>query len=176
MKFNLNTFLNILIIILILGFVVRKLYLKPKQKAGEVSVDFTTTLKDGSPFTLSDLKGQYVLLSFWASWCGPCRKKNEEMVRLFDQFKYSVFTDGTSFKIVSVGLENSKEKWEKAIQKDRLFWYYHIYQENTFSGPVAQLYKVKEIPATYFINPEGKIIMVNPDIEEIHDYLSNKVK
>ena len=61
-------------------------------------------------------------------------------------------------------------------KRQRLFWYHHIYQENTFSGPVAQLYKVKEIPATYFINPEGKIIMVNPDVEEIHDYLSNKVK
>jgi thiol-disulfide isomerase/thioredoxin len=176
MKFNLNTILNILIVILIAGIVIRKIYLMPKQKAGETAKDFTATLIDNSPFTLSDLQGHYVILSFWGSWCGPCRKKNQELTGLYNNFKETMYTDGSTLKIVSVGLENSEEKWINAIRKDSLLWPHHIFQDNTFSGPIPLLYKVKEIPASYLINPEGMIIMVNPDIEEIHDYLSNKVK
>lgn len=176
MKFTLSKFLNILIIVLILGFIIKKIYLHPKQKSGDQAPEFTGLLINEDTFNLSDLQGSYVLLDFWASWCGPCRKQNPRLVSLFQSFENETFTNASSFKIVSIGLERDRVKWFTAIKQDGLKWPYHILEESSFNGPITSLYKVKEIPQKYLINPEGMIIMVNPSVAEIHDYLSNKVK
>jgi thiol-disulfide isomerase/thioredoxin len=176
MKFNFSGIVKILIIVLIIAWVVKKIYLSPRQNAGDIAPDFTTSLINNETFSLSELQGHYVLLDFWASWCGPCRKENPSLVELFHTYKDQSFKGASSFFIVSIGLERNKEKWLQAIRTDRLRWPYHIYQENDFDSPIAELYKVKEIPRKYLINPEGMIVLVNPTVQEIHDYLSNQTQ
>ncbi|MBC7884014.1 MAG: TlpA family protein disulfide reductase [Saprospiraceae bacterium] len=171
---KLNKFLNIILVLLVTGYVIYYVYRMPKYKSGEKAQDFTSNLISGDSFKLSELKGYYVLLNFWGSWCGPCRKENPELVMLYQSMKDKTFTTAGRFEIVSIGLESEKGKWERAVQIDGLAWKYQFVELDRFSGPIAKLYGVKELPAKYFISPEGMILMVNPKISEIHDYLDER--
>ena len=167
-----NKALNIILIILVAGYVIYFFYKQPKYKSGEKAKDFTATLLSGQTFKLSDLQGKYVMLDFWGSWCGPCRKENPELVSLYEEFKEKTFNTSGGFEMVSVAIETKKENWLRAVQYDGLSWKYQIGQFERFKSPIATLYGVKEIPTKYFISPEGNILMVNPTISEIKTYLS----
>lgn len=173
---HLNNGLNILLVILILGYVGYYFYKKPIYKSGELAKDFTATLINGEHFKLSDLHGRYVLLDFWGSWCGPCRRENPAIVSLYNTFEGKEFKSAGGFEIVSVGIETKSDSWEKAIQSDGLTWKYQIGELESFKSPIATLYGVKEIPTKYFISPEGRILMVNPKISEINSYLAENVE
>lgn len=161
-----SKFLNIALTVLILGLLVSWWYRRPKYNTDELAPDFTTTLLDGSSFSLSDLQGQYVLLDFWGSWCGPCRRENPRLVELYEEH------GDRSFSIVSVAIERHEASMRSAIQKDALNWKHHIPQLQRFDSPVPILYGVKEIPTTYLIDPEGKIIGVNLRTAEIDAILT----
>jgi len=163
-----------LIVILLLFMGGRYLYLKPKFTSGEKPDDFGRILASGQPFRLSDLRGRYVLLDFWGSWCGPCRKENPLLVSLYDELRDKSYGDALGFEIVSVALEKSETSWRKAIAKDSLKWPYHLMDEGHFTGPVARQFGVREIPSKYLLSPEGMVLMVNPDISEIKSYLLEK--
>jgi thiol-disulfide isomerase/thioredoxin len=172
---NLNIFnklLNVVLVLLVLGYVINYFYRLPKYESGEMSKDFSATLADGTAFKLSDIKGKYVLLDFWGSWCGPCRQENPSLVALYNKTQNKSYKNAGSFEIVSVAIETKEENWRKAILSDGLTWKYQIGEMDRFSSPIATLYGVKEIPTKYFISPEGRILMVNPKIEEISDFLS----
>lgn len=158
-----TTLVPLLAIALYLGG--RYFYFQPKFIQGEKAPAFSTTLKDGTSFSLSDLEGQYVLLDFWGSWCGPCRKQNPHWVALYDQMS------GKNFTIVSVGVEKDAARWASAIRQDGLSWKYHIFDElsNTrfFDGPLAKLYGVKQVPTSFLVNPKGVIIATDPQPEEV---------
>lgn len=166
-----NSALNILLIIIVLGYIANYFYRLPKFNEGEKVKDFQAELLNGNTFHLSDLKGNYVLLDFWGSWCGPCRKENPELVSLHKQLQPVTIENAGGFDIVSVAIETRKENWINAITKDGLDWTYHIGQFDRFDSPIAKLYGVREIPTKYLINPEGMIIMVNPSIEEVQSYI-----
>jgi thiol-disulfide isomerase/thioredoxin len=139
-------------------------YLKYKKKMvddnplakGKVAPDFEELKTDGkSKMKLSDLKGKVVLIDFWASWCGPCRKENPNVVKTFEKYKDAGFT------VMSVSLDSDKVKWLEAIQKDGLVWPNHVSDLGGWQSKVARLYGVGSIPLTILLDKEGKIIATN---------------
>jgi peroxiredoxin len=106
---------------------------------------------DGKMVKLSDLRGKYVLIDFWAAWCKPCRQENPNVVRLYNQYK------DKGFEVFGVSLDRTKEDWVKAIADDKLTWT-QVSDLKYFNSAAAELYQIQAIPATYMIDPDGKII------------------
>jgi peroxiredoxin len=123
------------------------------MKEGKMEApDFTLKTPEGKEIKLSMLKGQIVLIDFWASWCGPCRQESPNVVRLYNQYKADGFT------IFSVSLDENADKWKEAIKKDGLIWPNHGSDLQGWKTPLTQLYGFNSIPHTVLVNKEGKII------------------
>lgn len=150
-------------------FAGRWLYFKPKFDEGHMAPDFTAELMTGDTFSLAGLRGQYVLLDFWGSWCGPCRRENAVLVQLHERYRSEPFT------IVSIGIESSRDRWKRAIEHDQLSWKYHIVQLDNFKSPIARKYGVRELPTKYLIDPAGEIVAVNPGMVELDEFLSERL-
>lgn len=122
-----------------------------KTSVGAIAPDFTMNDPEGKPIQLSSLRGKIVLLDFWASWCGPCRQENPNVVKLYQ--KYS----SKGFEILGVSLDRNKDEWLKAIKADQLSWQ-HVSDLKYWDNAVARLYSVSQIPQSFLIDKEGKII------------------
>lgn len=141
----------------------------PRFNAGQQAPDFTATLTDGKPFQLSQLKGRVTLLHFWGSWCGPCRRENKHLAKIYHQYR------DRDFEIVSIGIDDREAAWKGAIEKDQLVWPYHTSTLDEFDNPVAQMYNVKQIPTTFLINRDGQIIGVNLSPDMLDKMLSEQL-
>lgn len=122
---------------------------------GEKAPDLVMNNPSGKELKLSSLKGKYVLLDFWASWCGPCRRENPNVVRIYNAYKDKGFT------IFSVSLDNDKDKWVAAIQQDKLAWPNHVCDFGGWESFAATLYQITSIPSTVLLDKEGTIIGLN---------------
>ena len=122
-----------------------------KLATGSIAPDFTLTTPEGKPLTLSSFRGKVVLLDFWASWCGPCRKENPNVVAMYKKFH------NKGFEIYSVSLDEDKNKWLNAIKADGLIWN-HASDLKSWDNKAAKLYGVDAIPFTLLLDKEGKII------------------
>ena len=118
---------------------------------GGEAPDFTMNDEAGNPKKLSDFRGQILLIDFWASWCGPCRKENPNVVKMYEKYK------DKGFEILSVSLDKDKDRWLGAIEKDNLTWS-HVSDLQGWKNEAAALYGVRSIPETVLLDSEGKII------------------
>jgi peroxiredoxin len=129
---------------------------------GKMAPDFKLPSPDGDSIALSDYRGKYVLVDFWASWCGPCRQENPNIVRMYNRFK------GKNFEILGVSLDKERAGWVKAIADDQLTWK-QVSDLKFWDSIVTGLYAIQSIPATLLVDPDGKIIARNlrgPELEE----------
>lgn len=132
---------------------------------GNPAPEISLQTPDGKTVTLSSLRGKYVLVDFWASWCGPCRQENPNVVKAYNAFK------GKNFTILGVSLDEDKDKWLKAIEKDKLTWP-HISDLKGWQSLAARDYNVNSIPANFLVDPAGNIIAANLRGEELTAKLS----
>ena len=121
---------------------------------GNVAPDFSGPTPDGKTLSLKQAMGKLTIIDFWASWCGPCRKENPSVVALYNEFHEK------GLNIIGVSLDKDGAKWKEAIAKDGLTWS-HVSNLQFWTDPIAVLYNIKSIPATYIIDDKGVIIATN---------------
>lgn len=142
---------------------------KGNEIIGQTAPEINLPSPSGKNISLSSLKGKYVLVDFWASWCGPCRAENPNVVEAYKKFKDKNFT------ILGVSLDNDKEKWMKAVADDNLTWN-HVSDLQGWESIAARTYNVQSIPTNFLINPEGKIIATNLRGAELEATLEQTLK
>jgi peroxiredoxin len=132
----------------------KKIDINAKTGVGQIAMEFTQNDVNEKPVSLSSLRGKFVLVDFWASWCGPCRQENPNVVKAYNQFKDKGFT------VLGISLDQKKEPWLKAIEKDQLTWT-HVSDLKYWQNEVAVQYGINSIPASLLLDPNGKIVGKN---------------
>lgn len=178
--------INLVLILAAFSMLAFSFFNSPKAEAQSGNVEGTSIgnkapeLKymspEGKEIALSDYKGKLVLIDFWASWCGPCRRENPTVVNAYNKYKDLKFKNGKGFEIYSVSLDQNKDAWVKAIKADNLTWAAHVSDLKFWSSEGAQKYGVNSIPANWLIDKDGIIIAKNLRGAELERELEKWVK
>ena len=146
-------------------------------KIGEKAPEFTTQLVNGENYSLSNSKGNYVLLYFWGSWCGPCIRNAPELVAISDNYSSKFFDKDSKLEILSFALEKKGKKWKKVVNKFGFNWELQVVQfhQLVLNSPIANKYGVFEIPSKFLIDPDGNIVLSKTSFLEIEQYLEKRL-
>ena len=136
---------------------------------GKKAPNFKANSPDGKEISLHDNLGKITIIDFWASWCGPCRKENPNVVKLYNKYK------SKGLQIVGVSLDKDENSWKKAIEKDELSWI-HLSNLKFWEDPIAKLYNISSIPATYILDENGTIIAKNLRGEDLENKIAELLK
>lgn len=136
-----------------------------RSAIGETILDFTQNDVEGNSVSYADFRGQYVFIDFWASWCGPCRAENPNVLKAYNTYKDKNFT------VLGVSLDEDETKWKKAIKEDGLPWV-QVSDLKGFKNEVSSYYGIQGIPSTLLVDPEGKIIAKDLRGDELHQKLA----
>ena len=138
-----------------------------QPKIGEQVQEIALKNVNGETEKLSDLRGKLVLIDFWASWCGPCRHSNKDLVKLYSKYK------AKGFEIYVISIDDNAEAWKKAIISDQITWK-QVNDQGGWESSLANAWKIEVIPSSFLIDKEGKLIAKDPTRGEIEHFLKRK--
>jgi peroxiredoxin len=152
---------SIAILVLLISFTI-----KAQPHFGDNAMEIALPSVSGDTIRLSSLKGKVVLLDFWASWCGPCRAANKQLVKLYPKFKEK------GFEIFSVSLDVDKKHWTKAIAKDKIKWL-QVMDGGGWDAKTVIQWNINAIPTSYLIDKEGKLIAADLEGKDLENMLKD---
>jgi len=161
-------------------FLGRYLYMQPKVVNGENAPIVAGKLLDGSAFDIKELRGKYVLVDFWGSWCGPCLKEIPGLKKVHAKYQKATFKEAAGLTIVSIAIERDEKRWTNAVQRTGMNWKHHLVDLTSslrfLNSPLAQEFGVKQVPSKFLLNEDGVIIGVNQSMEELDAFLERRLK
>ena len=146
-------------------------------KIGEKAPEFTTQLVNGENYSLSSSTGNYVLLYFWGSWCGPCIRNAPKLVAISENYKSKFFDKDSKLEILSIALEKKEDKWKSVVNRFGFNWELQVvhFHKIVLNCSIANKYGVLEIPSKFLIYPDGNIVLSKTSFLEIEQYLEKRL-